>query len=74
MNTKLYHLIYQFACFATLLFFIGLPATLAHAADYSANTVVNRASGECHYTVISIHTPHTGSDSKIYIFINKYEF
>lgn len=59
MNTKLYHLICQFTCFATLLFFIGLPATLAHAADYSANTVVNRASGECRYTVKGLDLSQT---------------
>lgn len=60
MKAKLHYLLYL-TCFAALLFFIGLPATPAHAADYSASTIVNRVSGECQYTVKGLDASQAGT-------------
>lgn len=59
MKQKLHNLIYNLTCFAVLLLFIGLPATLTHAAEHSASVTVNRATGECLYTMQGLDPSQT---------------
>lgn len=61
MKGKLHMVNHLFASFALLLFISGMIAIPAYAAEHTASVSVNRASGECTYTVQGLNADETNS-------------